>query len=94
MTDRISNDDLWKRLNYEILLHARSEQWEVRMGAFKIADFLFAKSGERYLMLLNDTLPFLSEGLEDEKSDVELVVKGIIRRVEQLTGGSIQEYLK
>jgi hypothetical protein len=45
-------------------------------------------------MLLNDTLPFISEGLEDEKSEVEILVKGIVRRIESLTGGSIQDYLK
>jgi hypothetical protein len=45
-------------------------------------------------MLLNDTLPFLSEGMEDEKSEVEMIAKSIIRRIEQLTGDSIQEYLK
>jgi len=50
--------------------------------------------GERYLIMLNDSLPFLSESLEDENDQVEAVAKNIVNRVEQLTGESINEYLK
>ena len=45
-------------------------------------------------MLLNDTIPFLSEGMEDENQEVEIVAKSIVARIEQLTGDSIQDYLK
>ena len=55
---------------------------------------MFSKMGERYLVVLNDTLPFLSESLEDEHQDVELAAKAIVKRIETLTGESIQEYLK
>lgn len=45
-------------------------------------------------MLLNDTIPFLSEGLEDENGDVEMEAKSIVRKIESMTGESIHEYLK
>lgn len=49
---------------------------------------------ERYLIVLNDTIPFLSELLEDENEMVEAAAKRIVSRVEQMTGESINDYLK
>jgi len=49
---------------------------------------------ERFLIILNDTIPFLSEMLEDEDELVESVAKRIVNQVEQLTGESINDYLK
>jgi len=66
----------------------------VREAALWIVDHLFETIGDRYLVMLNDILPFLSEILEDEVQEVEMVAKSVVRRIEQLTGDSIQEYLK
>lgn len=82
MIERINNDDMWKKLNYELLLKSRNDNWKIRMGTFKVIENLFLKVGERYLVLLNDTLPFLSEGMEDENSEVEMVAKSIVTRIE------------
>ena len=49
---------------------------------------------ERYLVILNDTIPFISEMLEDENELVEGSAKRIVNMIEQLTGESINEYLK
>ena len=49
---------------------------------------------ERYLVVLNDTVPFLSELLEDENENVEQTARKIVERVEQMTGESIHDYLK
>lgn len=94
VVERINNDDMWKKLNYEILMKTRSTQIQVRLGAFKIIEHLFNRVGERFLILLNDTLPFLSEGMEDENTDVEMCAKAIVARIESITGDSIHEYLK
>ena len=55
---------------------------------------MFDKMRERYLVILNDTIPFISELLEDEDERVEQAAKRIVLRIEQLTGESINEYLK
>ena len=55
---------------------------------------MFDKMRERYLVILNDTIPFISELLEDEEERVEQAAKRIVLRIEQLTGESINEYLK
>lgn len=94
MVERINNDDMWKRLNYDLLLKTRSENQTIRLGAFTVIEHLFLKVGERFLILLNDTIPFLSEGMEDENNEVEVVAKSIVRRIEQMTGDSIHEYFK
>ena len=94
MVERINNDDMWKKLNYEVLLKTRNPHFLVRVGALTVIEHMFMRIGERYLVLLNDTLPFLSESMEDENLQVEAVAKSITHRIEQLTGDSIQEYLK
>ena len=85
---------MWKKINFDILINARSANPTIRLSTFTIIEHLFSRIGERYLILLNDTLPFLSEGLEDENPDVEITVKSIVSRIEQMTGDSIHEYLK
>jgi U3 small nucleolar RNA-associated protein 10 len=94
LVERINNDDMWKKINYDILMHTRNAQPQVRLAAFKIVEHLFNRIGERYLILLNDTIPFLSEGMEDENTEVEICAKAIVARIEQMTGDSIHEYLK
>ena len=55
------------RLNTAILMKTRMEYpWKVRQASLKIVEHMFNKMGERYLVVLNDTIPFLSESLEDE----------------------------
>ena len=82
IVERINNDDMWKKINYDILMHTRNASPQVRLGAFKIIEYLFNRIGERYLILLNDTIPFLSEGMEDENPDVEICAKAIVARIE------------
>jgi len=55
---------------------------------------LFNKLGERYLVVLNDTIPFISESLEDDSQEVEMLAKEIVKRVQNLTGETLDEYLK
>ena len=95
MIERINNDTLWIRFNNAILMKTREEHpWQVRQAALKIVEHVFSHLGERFLVVLNDTLGFLSESLEDEVPEVEDVAKAIVKRVETLTGESIQDYLK
>ena len=94
MNERINDDSMWIKLNLSILMHTRNEQWQTRLGALSIIEHMFDVMRERYLVILNDTIPFISESLEDENEDVESCAKRIVNRIEQLTGESINEYLK
>ena len=95
MNDRINNEGLWMRLNTAILMKTRSDHpWKVRQAALKLVEHMFCKLGERYLVVLNETMPFLSESLEDEHPQVEAAAKEIVKKIETLTGETLQEYLK
>ncbi|CDW83415.1 heat repeat-containing protein 1 [Stylonychia lemnae] len=92
--ERINNDDMWKKINNELFMHTRHTNPMIRLGTFRIIENLYMKLGERFLILLNDTIQFLSEGMEDENPDVEATARSIVQRIEQITGDSIHEYLK
>lgn len=47
-----------------------------------VVEHLLETLRERYLVVLNDTIPFLSELLEDEHEEVEGTAKRIVERVE------------
>lgn len=95
MNDRINNESLWIKLNSAILMKSRPEfPPAVRQASLKIVEHMFTKLSERYLVVLNETLPFVSESLEDENPEVEAVAKLIVKKIEAMTGESIQDYLK
>lgn len=94
MDERTTDDSMWQRLNYAMLLKTRSSSWQVRLAVLTVIDFLFEKMRERFLVVLNDTIPFMSELLEDEDEKVEMAAKSIVQRIEQMTGESINDYLK
>ena len=94
MDDRINDDAMWVKMNYAVLMKTRSEQWQTRQAALMVIQHLFEAMRERYLIVLNDTVPFLSELLEDENEQVEQTARKIVERVEHMTGESINEYLK
>jgi len=94
MNERINDDAMWIKLNLSLLMQTRSENWQSRLGALSIVEHMFEIMRERYLIILNDTIPFISEALEDENEEVESTAKRIVNQIEQLTGESINEYLK
>ena len=81
-------------MNYQLLLQSRSENKEVREGVLLTIEALVTRLSERYLVLLNDVIPFLSELLDDESEDIERLAKRIVSRIERITGESIESYLK
>ena len=81
-------------MNYALLIKTRSSKVETRLAVLEIIEHMFDTMRERYLVILNDTIPFISELLEDEDERVEGVAKRIVNRIEQLTGESINDYLK
>jgi len=66
MDERTTDDNMWQKLNLTLLMKTRSEQWQTRLAVLSVIDHLFEKMRERYLVILNDTIPFISELLEDE----------------------------
>jgi U3 small nucleolar RNA-associated protein 10 len=50
--------------------------------------------GGEFLTFLPETLPFVSELMEDDSREVEALCHTLIRRLEDLSGESLQEYLR
>lgn len=48
----------------------------------------------RYVILLNDFLTFLSEMLDDEEAEVNLIAKNIVKLIEQNTGEDVYNLIK
>lgn len=94
LIDRVDNDSMWQQMNYSILLKTRSDNWKSRQAALLLIEHMFENMRERYLVVLNDTIPFLSELLEDENEKVEGTAKKIVQGIEKMTGESINDYLK
>ena len=93
MFESTNNDDIWKLLNYQLLLKTRMQESSIKIGVFGIVKELLDKMGQRYLILLNDIVPFLVEAVEHHNPQVEAIAKEIFTMVETITGESISSYI-
>lgn len=88
----VSNDVLWKQLNYQILLKTRTNVAEVRIISFNCCVEIARKLGEEFSTLLPETIPFVSELLEDDNLKVEGNTKRGVQELERILGESLQKY--
>ena len=54
---------------------------------------MFSRLSEEYLVLLPETIPFLAELMEDDNLEVEALVKRLVKRIEDLSGERLDQYL-
>lgn len=87
-----SDDILWKQLNYQVLLKTRSDDPEIRILGLKICVDMAKKLGEDFEPLVPETIPFLSELLEDENYKVVEACQAGVRELELTVGESLQKY--
>lgn len=69
-----------------------STLFSFRLFALKCGVALAAKMGEDYMSLLPETVPFISELLEDENPDVEKQCQLSVRELEKILGEPLQKY--
>jgi len=90
----VSNDALWKPLNYQVLLKTRSKSPKVRYMALKVIQECYTKLGEELLVLLPETIPFLAELMEDSEPRIEKLSHEVVKLIEQYLGQeSLSSYL-
>ncbi|KAG5894567.1 hypothetical protein JTB14_021549 [Gonioctena quinquepunctata] len=87
-----ADDALWKQMNYQILLKMRHNSPKIRLVALYTLTEIVKKLGEDFLPLLPETIPFLSELLEDEEEDVEKACKKAVQEMEKVLGEPLQKY--
>lgn len=90
------SDSVWKPLNHAVCLATRSSLLDVggRLTALCALHQLVEKLSEEYLVLLPETLPFLAELLEDAELVVEAAARDVVKRLEEVSGESLADYLK
>ncbi|KAJ6235891.1 heat repeat-containing protein [Anaeramoeba flamelloides] len=90
----LSDDLLWKPLNYQIWLQSRSENALVRITVLKTIRELYNRLGEEFVIVTPDSIQFISELMEDSDIHVESLCQQVIKTIEQYLGGkSIRDYL-
>ena len=92
--DSLDNTEITRDFLDDLLKKSKHDLAPVRLASLKITEALVYKLEERFLSLLSDLLPYISEALEDENEEVEGTARNIIQRIETMTGESIQQYLK
>lgn len=89
-----NSDALWKPLNHGALMLTRSSEPRVRALALEVVAQLVDRLREEYLVLLPESLPFLSELLEDVDAGVASRVRQVVTQLEEISGEKLDEYLK
>jgi U3 small nucleolar RNA-associated protein 10 len=83
MVDRIDDESTWMEFNQTLVeLGQNATSARTREAVLDVIEYMFENMRERYLVILNDTIPFLSEMLEDEDEKVEASAKRIVNHVE------------
>ena len=90
----VGSDTKWKPLNHAVCLATRSLDIKARLAALCTLRQLAEKLSEEYLVLLPETLPFLAELLEDAELPVEAGARDLVKRLEEVSGESLADYLK
>ncbi|KAF2077564.1 hypothetical protein CYY_001105 [Polysphondylium violaceum] len=91
----INQDLLWKHLNHTILMKTRSPYSLVRHSSLVVIHSLHKRLGEQLLPLLPETMPFISELMEDSVPEVEQLCQDVVKTIESHLGveESISHYL-
>ncbi|WVQ66419.1 uncharacterized protein L199_004599 [Kwoniella botswanensis] len=89
-----NSENVLRRLNTSICLMTRSDDIKTRIQALKVLDKVWEKQMDELISFVPETVSeFLAELLEDESKDVELLARGVLARIEKITG-SLKEYLE
>lgn len=86
-------DVLWKPLNHDVLMQTRSEKVRPKILGLKVIRYLVEHLKEEYIVFLPETIPFLSELLEDVEIPVNTLAKEVLKDMETLSGENLHQYL-
>jgi uncharacterized protein YqcC (DUF446 family) len=92
--DALDNAEATREFLEELMKKTKHQKATVRLAALRVLQGLVDKFEEKFLVFLNDLLPFISEAFEDQNEEVEETARNIIQKIEGMTGESIQQYLK
>ena len=90
----MNNEQAWRQLNRNVLMKTRKPTPVVRFAALRITQELFKTLGEDFMQMLPESIPFLSELMEDESEDVETLCQRLMKELEEISGEKLDEYLE
>ena len=88
-----ASDILWKPVNAAVCLLSRDSRPRVRLAAGLALRELFARGREDALVLIPETLPFLSELSQDDDPDVDGCTAALLLALEATSGEDLRSYL-
>eukprot|EP01094_Clydonella_sp_ATCC50884_P025908 TRINITY_DN6965_c0_g1_i1.p1 TRINITY_DN6965_c0_g1~~TRINITY_DN6965_c0_g1_i1.p1 ORF type:complete len:1299 (-),score=493.84 TRINITY_DN6965_c0_g1_i1:110-3871(-) len=91
-----SNDLLRKPLNYQVLLKTRSNDHRVRLAALQVIHEFYEQTGEEWLKLLPESVPFIAELMEDSNPHVEQLCQTVALKIDEYlkdSGEKLSDYL-
>jgi U3 small nucleolar RNA-associated protein 10 len=88
------DDTLLKALNQQLLQATRERKESIRLNALKSLTSLYGRIGDELLQHLPETVPYLSELLEDSSELVEAENRRLIKVIESHLGESLQDHLR
>ncbi len=74
-------------------MQTRNPSPRVRLLGLEVTVQLVNRLREEFLVLLPESLPFLSELVEDVELAVEARAKELVKQLEELSGESLEQYL-
>jgi hypothetical protein len=89
-----SHETHLKSFNSQFLHLTRSDDLNVKRQAIDAIDQLWETVGDGMLGLVPETTPFLAEAREETEGGVETATRGLIKRIEEHLGESLDEYLE
>ncbi|KRX43729.1 HEAT repeat-containing protein [Trichinella murrelli] len=88
----INDETYWKKLHYNILLKTRHADKRVRHSVLVLLEKWYEMLNEQASGLIAESVPFLSELMEDESEEVEMQCKQLASVCEKIIGEPLQKY--
>jgi U3 small nucleolar RNA-associated protein 10 len=86
------SEDIWKSLHTGLLMRTRSEARDVKVLCCLALTRIWTTIGEEFLIHFPESLPFLSELLEDTDSEVERDAQKLCLKIQEYLGEDISTY--
>jgi len=90
----LPDDARRKPLHHKVLMATRSASRRPRLLGLECVSRLADRLRDEYLVFVPESVPFLSELLEDPEFEVERRAQELVRQLEGLTGESLEPYMK
>lgn len=78
----------------QVLSSTRDDDSRVRRRGLAVIDKMLEGLGEEYIILLPEAMPFLAELLEDPELNIQNATKILLKRLEDVSGESLDDYLR